>query len=100
MNVKKHYIYGLVCPDINEVRYIGLSKDPDKRLIYHMTAQEKDRCPEKNKWIRNLKRRKLKPTVVIIDRVNLDRAYVTERFWIYTYHYFGAKLLNVRKSND
>jgi len=74
----KYYIYSLNCPIENKIKYIGMSKDPKKRLYSHTSEcyfdfldNTKNRKNQpKIDWIAKLKNEKLKPIVNIICEFN------------------------------
>ena len=58
------YIYGLMDPRNNQIRYIGKTKNPKKRLVEHIT--ESIRSGSQNyrlRWIRKLTKLELKPEI-------------------------------------
>ncbi len=93
------FIYGLICPETNQLMYIGKANDPNRRLRDHVSDY---RGAEINRitWIRKLRRKKLKPVIEIIDEVGMDCWQYWEMFWIAYYRYIGAALLNVEKGGN
>lgn len=87
------YIYGLVDPRDNRVRYIGKSIEPSKRLVSHLT--DKTSNPFKAAWIDELKIKGLKPTIKIIDKCEEYSWCARERFWIAEYRKLEPDLLNI-----
>lgn len=73
-----YYIYELICPIENVVKYIGLSKNPQKRYYSHLTEGNwhfsnlmsfngfRKLNNRKVEWISNLKKQGLKPLLNII----------------------------------
>lgn len=60
-----NYIYGLTDPRTNEIRYIGKTKDPHKRLIAHCS---KENAGEKHKaWRKEILSLGLKPELIILQ---------------------------------
>ena len=59
----KTFIYGLCDPETNEIRYIGKSNQPKKRLQDHIYSCERT-VTHKNNWIKSLlnKKYELRPT--------------------------------------
>lgn len=89
MNDKTHYIYGLVDPGKNEVRYVGRTKDPAKRL--------RDHCNRKCGWVMwqwVVSIRPEKPRMIILEECSEEQAEDREHFWINVYKAVGANLLN------
>ncbi len=87
-------IYGLVDPRSGVLRYIGQTRDRQRRYSRHCHPHPKDRR-HRAQWIRALTRGGLKPEFVeieVCDPFNVDAA---ERFWIASLRAAGAELLNI-----
>lgn len=64
------YIYGLRCPIINQIRYIGKTTRPDNRLYLHLFAARHNYYKHHtSRWLRLLQRRGLQPSFEILCRV-------------------------------
>ena len=66
------YIYALCEPDLwQEVRYIGASANPKKRLGQHLADSNiaAEDSP-KNRWLKALKAKRLKPILRILDQTD------------------------------
>lgn len=61
------YIYILVCPIDNVVRYVGSSKNPKIRFKQHIKDAQHNRT-KKQKWILNLKSRMDLPIMRIVNK--------------------------------
>lgn len=94
MTNKNHYIYALLDPNTNEVRYVGCSVNPFKRYQEHTNI---DRiCNEvKHEWVEALSQTGQKPALILLDKCG-DRATGRERetAWITTLLTDGAPLTN------
>lgn len=67
------YIYGLRCPLMNEIRYIGKSTNPTKRAKAHVrSAIRGDYHHHTSRWLRKLIGEGLEPTLEIIRQVRPD----------------------------
>lgn len=87
------YIYALVDPDTNQIRYIGMSLDPRRRLRQHMRETKKN--AGKNIWIDGLKARRRTPYLLILETVAIEAdPFERERWWIGFGHYSGWPLTN------
>lgn len=76
------YIYGLICPLSNEIRYVGKTTQKlNKRLSQYLSATYKSN-PHKYNWINQLKLQGLKPTIKIIEICNSVNWVEREKFWI------------------
>ena len=74
------YIYELVDPITNEVRYIGQTVNTYNRLHTHLT-EAKHGNSHKNKWIRKLVKNGMRPILNVIDEIESD-IYFWEMFYI------------------
>lgn len=86
-------IYLLICPVTGEVRYVGQSVDPERRLSQHYWAGWSHNS-EMNLWMRLLKNRKKKPIMRIVEHVPRKLAYFLEKQWIEYGNDLGWPLLN------
>lgn len=59
----KVYIYFLICPIDNCVKYIGESVNPIIRYKWHMN----NNCHTKFEWLQKLDKKGLKPTLCIVS---------------------------------
>lgn len=79
---KWHYIYLLIDPRSDEVRYVGMSHNPGARLLGHI-GESRRRNTHKHAWIRSLAKLGLTPRQEILDAVphgtdwqTVERAYI------------------------
>ena len=75
------YIYGLRCPIINEIRYVGATKNIKNRMHAHL-SQPKSKIGGKWDWINELKAQKLKPSVEILETTEFNKWEELEKYWI------------------
>lgn len=100
--MKKGIIYGLVCPIINDIRYVGLTiQKPKERLKKHKyehvaKLKKKHKLSYKDNWIRSIKKRGLLSKMIIITLEECEINYLAERekFWIKYYRDKGNKITN------
>ena len=71
------YIYALEYPK-NNIRYVGKSNDPEKRLKRHISDSKK-RKTHKDKWIQSLTE---KPYLRILEKVKYYEWQEKEKYWI------------------
>ncbi len=96
------YIYGLICPLINEVRYIGLTtKSLNERKRGHFNKFYKNiegKKSYKDAWFFSLfKINKLNDLKIeIIEVCENDLLYEREKFWIEKYRSDGFRLTNLK----
>jgi hypothetical protein len=86
------YIYTLEHPITNEIRYIGKTNSPDRRLHHHWTVGYKSNNKTGN-WLKSLKKLKLKPIMTIIDE-STDNWQQLEMYWISQFKTWGFILTN------
>lgn len=91
------YIYGLCDPRNEQLRYIGVTKYPNKRFAAHLC--DKNPC-HRTSWLQSLKREDLKPEMFIIDEVADENWQREEKFWINYWKYIGADLTNSTDGGD
>lgn len=89
--MKKGYIYSLNDPITDVPRYIGWSGQVNRRYQIHCNTKEKS---HKGYWIRKLKSEGLKPTLEIIDEVNIEECAFWEQHYISLYKSWNFKLVN------
>jgi predicted GIY-YIG superfamily endonuclease len=74
MKTRIAYIYVLLCPETNKIRYVGKSFNPERRYKKHINKKRKTYCC---RWIQTLKQRNLKPKLKIL--LITDENYID--FW-------------------
>ena len=90
----KTYIYILIDPRNNDIRYVGKSDNPLVRLNEHIRKSE-NKITYKNNWIRSLIKNGVKPKLNIIDEVPLEEWGFWEQYWIEQFKMWGFKLTNI-----
>jgi len=88
------YIYGLVDPTTNRYRYVGQSRQPERRLANHRYEHNAN---EKGRWIAGLARQGLRPEMHILEVIeSVDAATVRKReyWWIAELQRQGYILFN------
>ena len=77
------YIYVLIDPRTEEIRYIGKTANPRQRYDAHVApGGSQRRNTRKNNWLKNLRNAKLAPKMVLIDEVDETEWQERERWWI------------------
>jgi len=87
-------IYELIDPETNESRYIGKTKNIQRRFKEHCYCGSKKHKTRVNNWIKSLNKKDLKPILNIIDEVNEDGWKFWEMWWIELYKGWGINLYN------
>lgn len=97
------YIYVLIDPRTSEIRYVGKTNNPKKRLGHHC-AVYRDGLYYKERWIRDLRVHNLKPIMEVVDECNSINWEEREKYWIQCYRDLGYRLTNLTsggyESND
>lgn len=90
----KVFIYALTEPDnINEIRYIGKTKNLTQRFKFHLKEAINNRS-YKNNWVRGIINKGLEPLLIIVDEVSEDEWDFWETFYVDLYKSWGFKLTN------
>ena len=92
------YIYALVDPRDQRVRYVGKSNDPERRLTRHYKVATKHLPVAR--WIAKLRRDGLRPIVRTIMQVPGANWQTWERHWIAAFRWAGEELLNITDGSD
>lgn len=87
---KPIYIYALIDPRTAEVRYIGLTRFPEKRLSNEIHYPHNNHL---RNWVNSLKEDGVRPEMTILQVCKKD-ADEHERKWIAFHRSLGCKLLN------
>lgn len=91
------FIYALKEPDTGEIRYIGQTNNPHRRLITHSTTKEK--CHRGN-WIRALKKSGQKPILEIVDEAPYEFRDPIEAAYVQFFREQGCNLVNGTPGGD
>src|SRR3990167_4036755 len=76
------YIYGLVDPRDERIRYVGKSNNPRARLRAHFREMRNSKPCHRTAWLSNLVSNGLKPIIIILDRVSIDEWQQWEQYYI------------------
>lgn len=93
------FIYTLVDPRDNRVRYVGKSNDPEKRYQAHLYDRLNSN-PRKQNWIKKLRRVGLKPILSVIEICAECEWQDRERYWISKFRETHSDLLNITDGGD
>ncbi len=102
LHSQPRFIYALIDPRDDTVRYVGVTKDVYFRLHRHVKDDTKD---SKRAWINELEQLGLSPELEVLETIEIepDRpedidaiALQREKYWIQEFLKSGASLLNVQ----
>ena len=93
-NPDQIFIYALVDPTSQEIRYVGASGDPRVRLLQHINARSRETGP-KAEWLRALVDRGVKPEYFVLEDTTRSEWEFWEQYWICQIRAWGHRLLNV-----
>ncbi len=88
------YIYALVDSITNQIRYIGKTVDPKRRLCRHISKATSRCTTHKDCWIKQLITLNLKPYMIILQCVDEVIWKEREIYWIAKCKKLGFKLTN------
>lgn len=92
--IKTIYIYVLIDPRNNEIRYVGKSINPNVRVRRHISeAKNSKQTNHRINWLKNLASDGYKPIIEIIDEVVGEWEWL-EIYWINQLKVWGFKLVN------
>jgi len=91
LNPETTFIYALIDPRTDKIRYVGKSNNPQKRLCSHLS---KTIDTPKGRWITELKELSLQPIMEILEEVAADDWSDKEKQWIRKLTTEGCNLTN------
>jgi hypothetical protein len=97
--MKNVYIYALIDPRNDHVRYIGKANNPEDRYKDHYNSA-RDKNTHKRNWINNVRKDGLRPELLILDEVSIDNWRYWECFYISLYKTYGFNLVNYTNGGD
>jgi len=104
INHNNTFIYALLEPLTNEVRYIGKSDNPWDRLYVgnniHIPHIKDKSNTYKAHWIQSLVRKEIVPTLTILEQCKKDVWQEREKDWITFYKKLGYKLTNATNGGE
>lgn len=76
------FIYALADPRDHAIRYVGKADDPPARLKSHLYPSAMTRDTPKNRWLRKLLVKGLRPELVVLEEVPAEEWEAAEQEWI------------------
>jgi hypothetical protein len=98
MDYEKVYIYALIDPCTDDIRYIGKSIDPEQRYSQHLNNKDSNKL--KIAWINRLGNNGLQPKMKILEIANEKNWQDRECWWIERGREFGWKLFNITPGGE
>lgn len=89
--MKTTFIYALIDPRDQQIRYVGKSDNPEYRLRVHI----KRKVYKVGSWIKSLEKLGLSPSIEILEEVPFDEWQFWEKFWICLVKSWGFDLKNI-----
>lgn len=96
---KPIYVYVLTDPRTGDVRYVGVTDNPKKRLQGHIRDVKREKTHKAN-WIKSLLRDGLNPIMTLIDETDNENWQQCEIGWIAHYRAMGCNLVNSTDGGD
>lgn len=93
-------IYVLLDPNTNLPRYIGKAKNPQRRLVIHISESRCGSPYRKCRWIRKLLKDNKEPQFFVIDQIGEDDINAAEIFYISFFRKAGFDLTNITEGGD
>lgn len=97
--IRTWYIYALIDPRTDEVRYVGWTFRVEKRLIEHISKARRGAPAYVSRWIRQLLSLDLKPLIRVVEASTGDWQ-EAERRWIAYYRAAGVRLTNLSDGGE
>jgi len=88
----QQYIYVLVDPNTDDIRYVGKSKNPQTRMTDHINGH--GRGAKKYMWVDSLVENNQKPLLRILEKCDESEVRERERYWIKYFNNMGFDLTN------
>jgi hypothetical protein len=92
--MKTTYIYALIDPRDDQVRYVGKADNVKERFMSHLRESKTNAKSHKCAWIRTLIAEGLKPVVKTLEEVNIDEWQKAEIYYIQEFRKMGVNLTN------
>jgi group I intron endonuclease len=91
------YIYALIDPRDQQIRYVGKATDLSLRLRNHIKDARKGKSDHKSRWIAVLLRADLRPALEILEQCPLSDWRARECYWIEHLRAQGCRLTNAKE---
>lgn len=91
------FIYSLSHPETNEVRYIGLTRNTQRRFKQYLL---KGHTRHLDNWLKSIASLGMQPTMTILEECDETNACDAERKWIEVFKAANANLLNYTNGGE
>lgn len=98
--MNKQFIYTLVDPNNQDIKYVGKTSNPVVRLQRHIQISKKYENSNKSRWIKSLLEINKKPLMEIIEECNDNNVNDLEIYWISQMEAWGFNLLNINPGGE
>jgi hypothetical protein len=88
------FVYALLDPDTEQIRYIGKTHNLYARYYGHIHPSKRNHTPV-TIWVRGLCAQNKQPLLAILEHVDRSHGIQEEHFWIYEARNAHGDLLNV-----
>jgi len=78
-----------------QLRYVGKSNNPEKRLNDHIYSALEGKVSHRDDWIRSLLKEDLQPAIEILEEVDINEWEDAEKAWISDCRKYGLNLTNL-----
>src|SRR5665213_2971556 len=95
-----NYIYVLIDPVSNEIRYVGKTTNPRGRLRQHINHAKRGERTHRDNWINVLLRNGSEPVFETIDVVSDAYWDKAEQKWVSLFKNSGCRLTNMTEGGD
>jgi hypothetical protein len=85
------FIYGLIDPRTDEIRYVGKANNLEQRFQSHQYDKSSTR---KARWIRSLAKKELTPKIMPLESTDKENWEEAEQWWIAYFRQMNCDLLN------
>ncbi len=99
VTVKMTFIYALLDPSTREIRYIGKSDNPDRRIYEHIVNRNSLNTHKAN-WINSVFNKGFRPLIEIIDEVSETEWQAAEAAYIAFFKEEGCNLVNATSGGE
>jgi len=95
-----NYIYVLIDPRDNQIRYVGKTNNIKTRLTEHCTPRNLKNNTYKVNWIRSVLNYNLRPILKVIEQCDESNWQEREIYWIKYYRDLGYDLTNATEGGE